>query len=76
MIWDYAENIFQLLAELVALLLCLFYYISSKRREWIYGLLFFLCGVLSSYFFAAYLRLRTGLRSLREMEKLSAGSIF
>ena len=55
MIWDYAENIFQLLAELVALLLCLFYYISSKRREWIYGLLFFLCGVLSSYFFTAYL---------------------
>ena len=55
MFWDYAENIFQLLAELVALLLCLFYYISSKRREWIYGLLFFLCGVLSSYFFTAYL---------------------
>ena len=26
--------------------------------------------------FAAYLRLRTGLRSLREMEKLSAGSVF
>ena len=39
----------------MALLLCLFYYISSKRREWIYGLLFFLCGVLSSYFFTAYL---------------------
>ena len=55
MAWDYAENIFQLLADLLGLLMCLFFYITHKRREWIYGLLFFLCGLLSAYYWATHL---------------------
>ena len=55
MAWDYAENIFQLLADLLGLLMCLFFYITHKRREWIYGLLFFLCGLLSTYYWTAHL---------------------
>ena len=31
---DYAESIVQLLANLVALLLCLFHYISVRREGW------------------------------------------
>lgn len=55
MAWDYAENIFQLLADLLGLLMCLFFYITHKRREWIYGLLFFLCGLLSTYYWTTHL---------------------
>ncbi len=55
MAWDYAENIFQLLADLLGLLMCMFFYITHKRREWIYGLLFFLCGLLSAYYWTTHL---------------------
>ena len=52
---DYAESIVQLLANLVALLLCLFHYISVKQKGWAYGILFFLSSLLSSYYWTAYL---------------------
>ncbi len=52
---DYAENIVQLLAALVALLLCLFRYISNKRRGWVYAIVFFLCNLLSCYYWTAFL---------------------
>lgn len=55
MAWDYAENIFQLLASLTSLLLCLFCYISNKHRAWLYALLFFLTGLLSSYYWTTYM---------------------
>ena len=54
MFWDYAENIFQLMANLVAMLMCLFYYITNKHRAWLYGLLFFVSGMLSSYYWVSY----------------------
>ena len=52
---EYAENIFQLLANLIALLLCLFYYISSKRRGWVYAIAVFLFSLLSCYYWTSYL---------------------
>ena len=52
---DYAENIVQLLTDLVALLLCLFRYISNKRRGWVYAIVFFLCNLLSCYYWTAFL---------------------
>ena len=52
---DYAESIVQLLANLVALLLCLFHYISVEQKGWAYGILFFLSSLLSSYYWTAYL---------------------
>ena len=52
---DYAESIVQLLANITALLLCLFRYVSNKRRGWLYAIAFFLCCLLSSYFWTAYL---------------------
>ena len=41
---DYAENIVQLSANLIALLLCLFHYISNKRRGWLIAIGFFICS--------------------------------
>lgn len=54
MILDYAENIVQLMAALVAMLMCLFRYINHKRRGWMYALIFFLCYLLSSFSWATY----------------------
>ena len=51
---EYVENIVQLLMNLIALLLCLFYYISSKRRGWFYCIAFFLCSLLSCYYWTSY----------------------
>ena len=51
---EYVENIVQLLMNLIALLLCLFYYISSKRRGWFYSIAFFLCSLLSCYYWTSY----------------------
>ena len=52
---EYAENIVQLLANLISLLLCLFHYISNKRRGWFLAIAFFLCSLLSCYFWNAHL---------------------
>ena len=52
---DYAESIIQLLANLVALLLCLFHYISVKQKGWAFSILFFLSSLLSSYYWTSYL---------------------
>ena len=52
---DYAESVLQLLANVTALLLCLFHYVSNKRRGWLYAIVLFLCSLLSSYFWTAYL---------------------
>lgn len=52
---DLAENIVQLLATLAALLLSLFRYISNKRRGWLYVIIFFLCTLLSCYFWTTHL---------------------
>ena len=55
MILDYAESILQLLANLAALLLCLFQYISDRRKGWVYGTVIFLCSLMSCYYWTAYL---------------------
>ncbi|QTE67427.1 response regulator [Clostridiales bacterium] len=52
---EYAESIVQLLMNLVALLLCLFYYISVKQKGWAFSILFFLSNLLSSYYWTSYL---------------------
>lgn len=55
MIMEYLENIIQLVAILISLLLSLFYYIGSKRRCWLFGVIFFMGSLLSAYFWTAYL---------------------
>ena len=55
MFLEYAENIVQLLACLIALLLCLFQYISGKQKGWVYATAVFLCSLMSSYYWTAYL---------------------
>ena len=52
---EYVENIVQLVANLAALLMCLFYYISSKHRGWLYAIAFFLSSLLSCYYWTSYL---------------------
>ena len=52
---EYVENSIQLFANIAALLVCLFQYISSSEKGWVYGTLFFLCNLLSSYYWTAYL---------------------
>jgi signal transduction histidine kinase/DNA-binding NarL/FixJ family response regulator/HPt (histidine-containing phosphotransfer) domain-containing protein len=55
MVMDYLENIGQLLAIMVALLISLFRYIGSRRRRWLYAVVFYLGSLLSTYFWTAYL---------------------
>ncbi|MBR6351607.1 MAG: response regulator [Firmicutes bacterium] len=56
MFLDYAENIAQILANMAALLACLFQYISNRnRRIWFFAGLFYIGSLLSSYYWAAYL---------------------
>lgn len=55
MLLEYTENIIQLAANLTALLLCLFQYIGSGRKGWIYATFVFLCTLMSSYYWTAYL---------------------
>ena len=43
---DYAENIVQLSVNLIALLMCLFRYISNKRNTWVYAIAFFLANLM------------------------------
>ena len=55
MILDYAENIVLLLANLIALLLSLFQYISHKKKGWICATAIFLSSLMSSYYWTVYL---------------------
>ena len=55
MFWDYLENTLQLILTIVMLLGSLFQYISSKKRGWVYLVLFFLGTLVSSYHWTAYL---------------------
>ena len=55
MFWDYLESTLQLILTIVMLLGCLFQYINSKKRGWIYLVLFFLGTLVSSYHWTAYL---------------------
>ena len=55
MFLEYAENIVQLMACLIALLFCLFQYISGKQKGWVYATAVFLCSLMSSYYWTAYL---------------------
>ena len=52
---EYLENILQLSAILIALLISLFRYISSRKRGWFFAVAFFLANLLSCYFWTAYL---------------------
>ncbi len=54
MLLEYAENIIQLLAVLVAMLTSLFRYISHRQRSRLYAALFFLSFFLSSYSWTTY----------------------
>ena len=55
MFWEYAESIIQLVATMVAMMLCLFRFIGRSRRVWLYTLMFFLSNFLSCYFWVSYL---------------------
>lgn len=55
MTMDYIENIAQLLAILISLLIALFGYIGTKRVGWLFAVIFFLSDLMSSYFWTAYL---------------------
>lgn len=54
MLLEYAENATQLFAILSALIICLFRYISSKSKTWLYATIVFLASLLSTYFWASY----------------------
>ena len=55
MFLDYAESTVQLLSSIIALLLCLFQYISYSRKGWALAAVIFLNGLMSSYYWTAYL---------------------
>ncbi len=55
MFLEYVENIVQLMACMIALLFCLFQYISGKQKGWVYATAVFLGSLMSSYYWTAYL---------------------
>ena len=55
MLWDYLENTLQLSMTIIMLLVCLFQYMSSKKRAWFYLVIFFLGTLVSTYHWTAYL---------------------
>ena len=55
MLLEYAENIFQLLMGMAALLLCLVRWIGQRRKEWLYAVGFFICFLLATYYWTGYL---------------------
>ena len=55
MFWEYAESIVQLLANMTAMLLCLYRFIGRSRKAWLCAILFFLSNFLSCYFWVSYL---------------------
>ena len=55
MFLDYAENTVQLLTNIVALLVCLFRYITYSKKSWAYATIIFLSSLMSSYYWTAYL---------------------
>ena len=48
-------NVYSLLFNLIALMICLFRYVSKPRRAWTYAILFFLSNLLSNYYWCIYL---------------------
>ena len=52
---EYAENLVQLLANMTALLICLFQYISDKKRAWKYAAAFYIFNLCSCYYWSVYL---------------------
>lgn len=52
---DYLENIVQLVAIIIALLISVTSYISSKQKAWLCAVGFFTSTLLSCYFWTAYL---------------------
>ncbi len=52
---EYAENIVDLSANLIALLYCLFQYINHKNKSMIYATIIFVCGMMSCYYWSVYL---------------------
>lgn len=55
MVLEYSESIVELLANLSAVSICLFQYIHSKNKALVYTIAVFLCGLLSNYYWSAYL---------------------
>ncbi|MCR4909113.1 MAG: response regulator [Lachnospiraceae bacterium] len=51
---DIAENLIMLLAAIVGLITCLFHYIETPRKGWLYVTGFFLAHILSDYYWATY----------------------
>ena len=54
MFWEYAESIVQLLANMIAMMLCLYRFIGRSRRAWLFAIFFFLGCFLSNYFWVSY----------------------
>ena len=52
---EYAENIVDLSANLIALLFCLFQFINHKNKSLIYATVIFVCGMMSCYYWSVYL---------------------
>lgn len=51
---DNVENVFMLLAALIGLFICLFRYIETPKRGWLYLTIFTLCHILSDYYWTIY----------------------
>ena len=55
MIMDYLENILQLSVIIVLQVICLFQYIKYRKRSFVFLIAFFLCSLVSTYYWTSYL---------------------
>ena len=55
MFWDYVENIMELAVTIFGLIFCVVQCVKCIRRGWIYAIVFFLCNLLSGYYWTTYI---------------------
>lgn len=55
MSFEHVISVYSLVLNVIALMICLFQYISRPRRSWSYAIIFFLSNLLSNYYWCIYM---------------------
>ncbi len=55
MSFEHVINVYSLVLNVIAIMICLFQYISRPRRSWSYAIMFYLANLLSNYYWCIYM---------------------
>lgn len=55
MSFEHVISVYSLVLNVIALMICLFQYISGPRRSWAYAIIFYLSNLLSNYYWCIYM---------------------